>query len=146
RLVLACVLLAGAAAALWRLTPPWSGALLAAVAAAGLLGLARARAVPWSACAAVTFAALLVGVQVLLPAYNRRFALRGQLRAHAREAGAGPLTVVCYPQRFDSVGFYLPDAATEVYTPPERGRLLRRLEGRSETLLVVRSGRPLEEL
>jgi hypothetical protein len=104
------------------------------------------RVLPWSVCSAVTFLALLGGVWTMLPAYNGQFALRGPLRAQEREAAGTPLHVVCYPQRFDSVRFYLPDAVTEVYTSQERGLLRRRLESGGETLLVVRSGRSLAEV
>jgi dolichol-phosphate mannosyltransferase len=131
-----------AAAAAKELLPAAAGLLLGG---AGLVGLvvvlgARRRA-SWAGCLAVTFAALLLGVHQLLPAYNRQYALRDDL-----PPAGGPLRVACYPQRWDSVSFYLPDAEVAVYTAGQRGRLVADLRGRPGTLLVVKSGRPLREL
>jgi hypothetical protein len=146
RLVLVCVVVGGIAAAAGRLTSPWLGVAPALAATAALTATLRRRALPWSACAAVTFVALWGAVWVILPAYNDRFALRDALRTEGGPPAGEPVRVVCYPQRFDSVRFYLPDAVTEAYTTQERARLVRRLEHGGDTLLVVRSGRPLAEL
>jgi hypothetical protein len=100
----------------------------------------------WAACAAATFAVLLAGVQLLLPAYNRQFALRGDLQANAERLDPQTLRIACYPQRYDSASFYLPRAEVRVYTAQQRGRLLADLRAHPETLLLVRSGRTLREL
>ena len=56
-------------------------------------------------CAGTTFAVLFAGVFVLLPAYNRQYSLRECLRNIPRTPA---LPVVCYPQRWDAVSYYLP--------------------------------------
>src|SRR5262249_2874984 len=120
------------------------GWLLAALAVAGLAGLVRARPLPWAPAAVVVFAVLWAGVFYLLPAYNRRFALRGQLR-HQASLMERP-RVVCYPQRWDSVSFYLPDSEVRVYGASQRPELLADLQARPRTLLLVKSGPVLREL
>jgi hypothetical protein len=89
--------------------------------------------------------ALYLGVAHLLPAYNEQFSVRGQLARHA------PLTpasrpVVCYPQRFDSVGFYLPEREVAVFTHSERGQLAAHLEASPGSLVLVKGGKALDEL
>jgi dolichol-phosphate mannosyltransferase len=111
-----------------------------------LIEAACVRAASWTACAAATFAVLLAGVQFLLPAYNRQFALRGDLHANAEQVDPQTLRIACYPQRYDSASFYLPEAEVRVYTAEQRGRLLADLRAHPETLLLVRSGRTLHEL
>ena len=95
---------------------------------------------------AVTFVVLYVGVRELQPAYNRQFALRGDLRKQVALLDQRPACVVCYPQRWDSVSFYLPQANIKVYHTDERARLLSDLRLQPETLLLVRSGHALREL
>jgi dolichol-phosphate mannosyltransferase len=148
--VAACslVLAAGMAitATLLRFLPPTTGLILVvgAVVGAGSLAVFR-RAVTWPVSAGVTFVMLLAGVQLLLPEYNRRFALRTHLRAHVLPEDERP-TVLCYPQRWDSVSFYLPDADVRHYSASERELLLRDLRQRPGAILVVKSGRILDEL
>src|SRR5262249_44936934 len=103
------------------------------------------RAVTWTATAAATFTVLLAGLHALLPAYNQQFALRKELRAHAELAPTRRLRVVCYPQRYDSVSYYLPNADVRVYTADQKRPLLRDLR-RGDTLLLVKSGRVLQQL
>jgi hypothetical protein len=81
----------------------------------------------------------------VLPASNRQFALPWERRAGAERAPARRLSVACYPQRYDSVSYYLPDADVRVYTAGQKRELLRDLR-RGDTLLVVKSGHTLREL
>jgi 4-amino-4-deoxy-L-arabinose transferase-like glycosyltransferase len=119
--------------------------ILASLAACGFAFLCTRR-VSWGVCAAVTFVVLALGVYHLQPAYNRQFALREQLRSHTICADDGQLPIACYPQRWDSVSFYLPQAKVRVYSREQRRQLLADLRTRPRTLLLVRSGRHLDEL
>jgi len=109
------------------------------------LGHFAVRRVSWGVCAAVTFLALGLAVYHLQPAYNRQFALRGALRTAHFPSSDRPV-IVCYPHRWDSVSFYLPRADVRVYTTGQRRELLADLRSRPRTLLLVKSGRVLEEL
>jgi 4-amino-4-deoxy-L-arabinose transferase-like glycosyltransferase len=100
----------------------------------------------WGICATVTFAILALGVYYLQPAYNRQFALRDTLCSNVVLAEKGRLSVVCYPQRWDSVSFYLPQANVRVYTRGQRQQLFADLRTRPETMLLVKSGSTLDEL
>jgi hypothetical protein len=135
-----------ALAGLRQMLKPGPALALEALALIGLGYFTARRGVSWGACAAVTFAALGLGVYHLQPAYNRQFALRGHLRSDADLAAIERLPVVCYPQRWDSVSFYLPHADVHVYTLEQRRQLLVDLRGRPRTLLVVKSGKVLEDL
>ncbi|HTU89561.1 MAG TPA: glycosyltransferase [Gemmataceae bacterium] len=104
------------------------------------------RRLSWGVCAAVTFVVLALGVHNLQPAYNRQFALRGQLRSHAIRAEMEQLSIICYPQRWDSASFYLPQADVRVYTSAQRRQLLADLRSRPRTLLLVKSGKHFDEL
>ncbi len=113
-----------------------------AIAAAALL-VALHRKVSWPVCGAATFAVLFAGVVVLQPGYNRQFSLRDCLRDVPRSPA---LSVVCYPQRWDSVSFYLPQANVHAYGVRERDQLLENLRTHPGTLLLAKSGPPLDEL
>jgi dolichol-phosphate mannosyltransferase len=119
--------------------------MLGALAAVGLV-LAHERRFSWGGCAAVTFLVLGLGVFYLQPAYNRQFALGSHLRSDCKLAGVDHLPVVCYPQRWDSVSFYLPRADVRVYTLEQRQQLLVDLRSRPRTLLLVKSGKVLDAL
>ena len=119
--------------------------LLLELLALAALGHFAVRRVSWGVCAAVTFVALSLGVYHLQPAYNRQFALRSALRTARFPNGDRP-AVVCYPQRWDSVSFYLPRAEVRVYNTEQRRELLADLRSRPRILLLVKSGRVLEEL
>src|SRR5262249_38546363 len=77
-----------------------------ALLAAGLLGWSGRR-LSWAHCAAATFALLFIGVQIALPAYNERFALRACVEACQPRDTEDDVPVACYPHSWDSVGFYL---------------------------------------
>jgi dolichol-phosphate mannosyltransferase len=119
--------------------------MLASLTAAALIFFARRR-VSWGVCAAVTFLVLALGVDQLQPAYNRQFALGGYIRSDTDLAQTASLPVACYPRRWDSVSFYLPQADVRVYALEERRRLIEDLRSRPNTLLVAKSGKHLEEL
>src|SRR5262249_47304007 len=103
----------GAGLAVWGgLCRPAAGALLAGGAAAGLAGLVRRGPAcrvsrSFALCGSVTFLFLLLAVHQLLPAYARRFALRGQVRSHAALCADRGVPIACYPRRWDSISFYL---------------------------------------
>jgi dolichol-phosphate mannosyltransferase len=137
--VLALALGLAALAATRQMVKPGTGLLLAAAAGAGLVVVWRRRAVSWGACALTTFAVLLLTVVQLHIAYSRQYALRGHLRSDARLARTPGLPVVCYPRRWESVSFYLPQADVHVYTPGQRRELLDDLRSRPQTLVLVQS-------
>lgn len=127
-----------------HLLQPRTVLILAALAVCGLAALAKRR-VSWGFSAAVVFAVLALGVYYLQPAYNRRFALRDQLPSPDAVA-VRSAAVVCYPQRWDSVSFYLPQAEVRVYSRAQRRQLLADLPTHSPILLLVKSGKTREEL
>jgi 4-amino-4-deoxy-L-arabinose transferase-like glycosyltransferase len=128
------------------LIKPAHALMLTALAGAGLSLVAGRGRLSWAACGGVTFAVLVVGLFQLQGPYNRQFALRGHLRAQLDLAAAPGAPVVCYPQRWDSVSFYLPRADVRVYGPAERARLVADLRERPRVLLLVKSGPVLEEM
>jgi dolichol-phosphate mannosyltransferase len=145
-LVLALGFVLVALAGLRQMLEPGPALTLEALTLIGLAYFAARSGVSWGACAAVTFAVLGLGVYHLQPAYNEQFALPGHLRSDADLAATERLPVICYPQRWDSVSFYLPHADVRVYTLEQRRQLLADLSGRPRTLLVVKSGKVLEDL
>src|SRR5205823_9542101 len=104
-----------------EMLPPLHGLLPAAAAllAAGLLWRSGRR-LSWAHCAIATFALLFIGVQVALPAYNERFALRTCVKSC--HAGAD-VPIACYPRSWDSVGFYL-RRPVRIYSSEQRDQLL----------------------
>ncbi len=137
--VLALALGLAALAAARQMVKPGTGFLLAAAAGVGLVVVWRRRVVSWGACALTTFAVLFLAVVQLHATYNRPFALRGSLRADPRLSRTPGLPVVCYPRRWDSVSFYLPQANVRVYTPSQQRELLDDLRSRPQTLVLVQS-------
>jgi 4-amino-4-deoxy-L-arabinose transferase-like glycosyltransferase len=87
------------------------------------------------------FVVLFLGVQLWLPGYHRRFALRGQVRRHADN----PLTVFCYPKRWDSVTFYLGHDNVRLFTKDQRLAMASELQRKSRALMFVKT-RHLDEL
>ncbi|HXG11479.1 MAG TPA: glycosyltransferase [Gemmataceae bacterium] len=133
---------------LWR---PIIGIGLAGTAAVVLAAAARfgPRHRPvrsWAACGAVTFVLLLLAIHQLLPAYARRFSLRGHVRPHAELCADPAVVVACYPRRWDSVSFYLGRSDVRVYTADQRAALVADLRRRPGTLLFVKPGPALDEL
>jgi dolichol-phosphate mannosyltransferase len=111
----------------------------------GLGLLSGRRRLSWAVLGATCFAVLLLAVLQLLPSYNRQFALRGLRREH--ELGViDRLPIVCYPQRWDSVSFYLPHARVRAFGRDQHDALIAELQSRPETLVVVHSGKACREL
>jgi len=98
----------------------------------------------WWVSGIVSFAVLFIGVFVLLPANARKYSLRGQIRPLA--AGEESAPVACYPHGWDSVRFYLPRHSIRVYGVEERLHLIEDLRRNPATVLVVKSGRDLDNL
>ncbi len=103
-------------------------------------------AMSWGLGMVATFTVLFLGVQTLLPGYARKFALRGTIRPLAEVARAERLPVVSYPRRWDSVSFYLQREDVQTFTTEQRPALIEELRDREETLVFVKSGKPLDEL
>jgi 4-amino-4-deoxy-L-arabinose transferase-like glycosyltransferase len=144
-LVLLVGLVLVVAAAGRHLVRPVPAGLLSMAATAGLLALLGRRRLSWASCAGIAFVVLLLGTWQLLPGYNRQFALTGRLHATPEQAAElGP--VLCYPQRFDSVSFYLPGADVRAYGPDQREQFVAELRSRPRTLVFVKSGQTLEDL
>ncbi len=80
---------------------------------------------------------------ILQPAYNRQYSLRDCLHDAPQTAS---LPVICYPQRWDSVSFYLPRADVHVYGLDQRAQLIQDVRSRPGTLLLVKSGPLLNDL
>ena len=96
----------------------------------------RFRTWPW--CAGLTFALLLGALHGILPAYSRQFALREQLLPYRQHE---KLMVLCYPQCWESVSFYLPDAQIKVFSAEQEALLLQEFQAHPDAVLVVHSGR-----
>jgi hypothetical protein len=144
-LVLALSIVLLALAGFKHLLKPSTALILGTLAGSSFVFLCTRR-LSWGACIAVTFVVLAFGVYYLQPAYNRQFALRDSLPSQDIDAENGELSILCYPQRWDSVSFYLPQAQVRVYTREQRRQLLADLCVRPKSLLLVKSGKPLEEL
>jgi dolichol-phosphate mannosyltransferase len=109
-------------------------------------GVERRLPAAWAVCGATVFMLLLTAVHEFLPAYHRRFALRGQVRLHQSLVADGRTPVVCYPHRWDSVSFYLRSNDVRVYTPERQAQLVADLRSRPRTLVFVKSERYLDDL
>jgi 4-amino-4-deoxy-L-arabinose transferase-like glycosyltransferase len=118
----------------------------AAFVAALLWGTQLSARAAWGACALTMLALSLVAVDRVLPGYQRKFALRGQVRRHRGLAADARLPVFCYPHRWDSVSFYLRRADVRAYDPAHRAELLAELQARPEALVFVKSGDWYDEL
>jgi len=130
---------------------PLTACILAGTAGAGLLLVHRQAqqqrpAVSWALCSLATFVVLLAGVHQLLPAYTRKFSLRGQVRPHFEVSSDPGVPVACYPRRWDSVSFYLQRNDVRVYRPEQRDHFIADLRAQSGTLVFVKSGAALRDL
>jgi hypothetical protein len=150
-LVLVCGLLASLVALSAGLLEPRASAVVAGLALLGLVALlaAGARLGPvtsWAACGATTFVLLLAATLWLLPAYSRRFSMRGTIRSQIEPGMDAGLTVVSYPRRWDSVSFYLQRNDVQVFQRGQEGELFRLLRTCPRALLVVKSDHSLDDL
>ncbi len=100
----------------------------------------------WVAAGCLWFFILLVGTGQLLPDYHRRFSLRGQLRRHLVLASDPDVGVVCYPRRYDSLGFYLQRSSIQVFAAEERDNLVAAFMARPRTLLLVKGEQALKKV
>jgi dolichol-phosphate mannosyltransferase len=130
---------------------PGTGVLLAGVAVVvGVLAWHLSRSLgaraAWVGCGAATFVVLFLGVQLVLPGYARRFSLRGDLRSQATLVADPGVPVVCYPRRWDSVGFYLHRSDVLVFSAEQSDELIALVRVQPATVLVVKSTGALEEL
>jgi dolichol-phosphate mannosyltransferase len=144
--VLLMGLVLAAAAGLRHMVKPGAGLVLTVAAVTALVAVRRRRAVSWGACGLAAFVVLFLAVWHLQPAYNRQFALRGRVRTGTDLGRGAGLAVVCFPQRWDSVSFYLPRADVRAYGPNQWHELMADLRSRPRTLLLVKSGPVLREL
>jgi 4-amino-4-deoxy-L-arabinose transferase-like glycosyltransferase len=141
-LALLAGLLMSLTAAYLHFTTPQGGLVLAGTMLTGLAALTLSpRRLSWAGSAAVVFAVGLLAVKYLLPAYNRQFALRTQLLAAGSQE-----RVVCYPQRFDSVSFYLRENQVHAFALDQRRELITYLQVHPGTMVIVKSGPILQEL
>jgi dolichol-phosphate mannosyltransferase len=138
-LVFIVALAAGILAGGRGLIRPSTAGVLALAALVGLcVVVPRRRAISWGACAATTFAVLFVALVELHTGYSRYFALRDVLRdAYRHRPQAGP--VICYPQRWDSVSFYRPDADVRVFDSRQHRELIEELRSRPRTVVLVKT-------
>ena len=88
---------------------------------------------------------LLAGVWFLQPTYNRQFSLRATLRQHLRDSDR-TRPIVCYPQHYESAGFYLPDNPVHVFGVDQREQMGAYLSANPGTLVVVKSGSAFDRL
>jgi 4-amino-4-deoxy-L-arabinose transferase-like glycosyltransferase len=137
---------AGGLAVLAELLPVFPGLTLSAAFVAGLaiVGGRDRRRFSWAGPVLATFVVLLAGLQVLMPAYAERFALREAIREQAAQTPP-EVPVACYPRSWDSVGFYL-RRSIGVYGDHQKQELIRDLRRQPRTLMFIKSGRPAEEL
>ncbi|MFL5244348.1 MAG: glycosyltransferase [Gemmataceae bacterium] len=100
----------------------------------------------WWLTAVVTFGMLFTAVYLVLPAYARKYSMRGQVRRFEEEARTTPIRLACYPKSWDSVSFYLQAPSLNIYPEDRCRQLVADLASNPETLLFVKSGKPLETL
>lgn len=145
-LVLSVAAAATVAAGVRQMARPGLCALLVGAAVVSVAILTwRRRPATWGTCAIATFSVLLMALLQLHAGYSRQFALRGRLRTDWRLAHQPGLPVVCYPQRWDSVSFYLPQADVRVYHAEQENELAQYLRTRPRTLVLVKSGSHLRQ-
>ncbi|HWP85283.1 MAG TPA: hypothetical protein VNN17_08840, partial [Terriglobia bacterium] len=97
----------------------------------------------WLACVGALFLIQLGAVYHLLPDYNRRFSLRGQVRRQLQRPLGQHLPVLCYPRGWDSVRFYLRRDDVAVYGEAELREMIERLKEEQRALLFVKRDGPL---
>jgi dolichol-phosphate mannosyltransferase len=100
----------------------------------------------WAVCAVVTFAVLFLGVDQILPGYAHKFSIRSQVAAQRDLASDRAMPVVCYPEPWDSVNFYLRRDDVKVYGFKMRRQLIADLRAHPHTIVFVQSDYYLQEL
>jgi dolichol-phosphate mannosyltransferase len=103
--------------------------------------------VNWQVAVVALGWATISGVGLILPAYHEGFSLRTQLLASAsieqNLQAHEPKVVACYPQRYDSVEFYLRQSRVQVFGPEQRKEFDQFWRERPGTLLVIKNGEVL---
>jgi dolichol-phosphate mannosyltransferase len=103
----------------------------------------------WAICAATTATLLMVGLHLLMPGYERRFALRAEVSAQQAAVANPSIPVVCYPRRWDSVSFYLRRGDVQVFGPRQWPEMVAELRRQPSTLVFIKSdnahSQPLKE-
>lgn len=106
------------------------------------LGLVLRDAQPtWNKTAMITALIFVPAVQLLLPAYNQQFSLSKALLQKQRERRNQSLVILCYPQSWDSIPFYLPQATVHTFHAEMGREFLQAAEKYPDALLLIRSGR-----
>src|SRR5262249_32557663 len=127
---------------------PGRAVLLVGASALGLavlLARSQSRRGTWGATCAVGFLVLLAGIPDLLPEYAGRFSLRHPVQMHAWNAKDTDAPVVCYPHRFESVGFYTGRTGVREFGRGNRAAMVSSLQANPKSLVFVQS-RFLQEL
>jgi 4-amino-4-deoxy-L-arabinose transferase-like glycosyltransferase len=91
----------------------------------------------WSAIGGVMFAAMWIGTNALLPSYAEKFSLKGLVSAPPISDPG--LNIVCYPQPWEAVSFYLRRDDVRIVRADELERLVAELERRPEAALFVKT-------
>ncbi|MGF1579885.1 MAG: ArnT family glycosyltransferase [Gemmataceae bacterium] len=99
----------------------------------------------WVLCVMTLLAIEMGAIYFLLPRYNRRFSLRGQLRRHQELCRRSDVSVVCYPRLYDSVNYYLRRTKVRTFRSEQIPELMSHLQKKTQTLVVVRKGKDLDK-
>lgn len=145
--VMSIVGVAGLLAIAFELVPLTIGLCISGASGVGLIILLKNRTTrfaSWATCGFVTFAFLLAAVQVVLPKYAGRYALREQVLPQLYELQSDS-AVCCYPHRWDSVSFYLQHSGVRAFSPQQRGELMSLLRDRAQALVFVKSDHSLND-
>ena len=81
----------------------------------------------------------------LQPTYNKQFSVRDSLRRHLRESDR-TRAVVCYPHRYESAGFYLPENPVHVFGVDQHAQMGAYLGANPGTVVLVKSGPAFERM
>jgi len=113
------------------------------------------RGVAWSAPLAACAVLGVFACWEVLPGYHEGFSLRGHLRQAmrpksdpeilAKASGLRDVELVCYPHRWDSAGFYLPNAKITVFGPDDQTAMETHLRQNPDALLLMKPGRALSQ-
>jgi 4-amino-4-deoxy-L-arabinose transferase-like glycosyltransferase len=147
-MVLGGGVLIGMAAWSQGMREPDRAVLLVGASALGLAVLltrSQSRRGTWGATCAVGFVVLFAGIHDLLPEYARRFSLRHPVQMHAWQAKDSGAPVVCYPHRFESIGFYTGRTDVRGFGRENRDAMVSSLQSNPRSFVFVQT-RFLQEL
>ena len=113
------------------------------------------RGVAWSAPLAACAVLGVFTCWEVLPGYHEGFSLRGHLRQAMKPRWGADLLakasvkaeteLVCFPHRWDSAGFYLPNAKITVFGPGDQAAMENHLRQNPDALLLMKPGRALNQ-